>query len=98
MGLEILSPPALSGLQKGETNGLHDADPIGRVCEVGDCYWKNAPQITSLDDLSGKEIYVNPVTLSYKLLKEQGRKLKQAGKAEISVNPIPTSRTKTCWK
>jgi membrane-bound lytic murein transglycosylase MltF len=46
---------------------------------------KNAPQITSLDDLSGKEIYVNPVTLSYKLLKEQSQKLKQAGKPEINV-------------
>ena len=46
---------------------------------------KNAPQIASLDDLSGKEIYVNPVTLSYKLLKEQSQKLKQAGKPEISV-------------
>jgi len=46
---------------------------------------KNAPQMASLDDLSGKEIYVNPVTLSYKLLKEQSQKLKQAGKAEISV-------------
>jgi membrane-bound lytic murein transglycosylase MltF len=46
---------------------------------------KNAPQIASLDDLSGKEIYVNPVTLSYKLLKEQSQKLKRAGKPEISV-------------
>ena len=46
---------------------------------------KNAPQIASIDDLSGKEIYVNPVTLSYKLLKEQSQKLKQAGKPEIIV-------------
>ena len=46
---------------------------------------KNAPQIASLDDLSGKEVYVNPVTLSYKLLKEQNQKLTKEGKPEISV-------------
>jgi len=46
---------------------------------------KNTPAITSLDDLSGKEIYVNPVTLSYRLLKECNLKLKQAGKPEIIV-------------
>ncbi len=46
---------------------------------------KNSPQIVILGDLSGKEIYVNPVSLSYKLLQEQSQKLKQAGKPEISV-------------
>jgi len=46
---------------------------------------KNSPQIVILDDLRGKEIYVNPVSLSYKLLQEQGQKLKQAGKPEIIV-------------
>ena len=46
---------------------------------------KNSPQIVILDDLSGKEIYVNPVSLSYKLLQEQSQKLKQAGKPEILV-------------
>jgi len=46
---------------------------------------KNAPQINTLDDLCGKEIYVNPFTLSYKLLQEHSQKLKQAGKPEIAV-------------
>ena len=46
---------------------------------------KNAPQIASRDDLSGKEVYVNPVSLSYKLLQESNQKLKQAGKPEIIV-------------
>jgi membrane-bound lytic murein transglycosylase MltF len=46
---------------------------------------KNAPQLASVDDLSGKEVYVNRVTLSYKLLQEQSQKLKQAGKPEIIV-------------
>jgi membrane-bound lytic murein transglycosylase MltF len=46
---------------------------------------KNAPQIATIDDLSGKEIYVNPVSLSYKFLQEQSQKLKQAGKPAIIV-------------
>ncbi len=46
---------------------------------------KNGPQIASLDDLSGKEIYVNPITLSYKLLKERSQQLKAAGRPEILV-------------
>jgi len=46
---------------------------------------KNAPQIASLDDLSGKEIYVNPVTLSYRLLQERNQQLKAAGRPEILV-------------
>src|SRR5580765_6949005 len=46
---------------------------------------KAGPKIASLDDLSGKEIYVNPVTLSYKLLKERSQQLKAAGTAEILV-------------
>jgi len=54
---------------------------------------KNAPLMASLDDLSGKEIYVNPVTLSYQLLKEQSQKLKQAGKPEISVKESDANLT-----
>ena len=46
---------------------------------------KNAPQIASVDDLSGKEIYVNRVSLAYNLLREQNQKFKQAGKPEIVV-------------
>src|SRR6476620_2347634 len=41
---------------------------------------KNAPQVSSVDDLSGKEIYVNRVSLAYDMLREQNKKFKQAGK------------------
>ena len=46
---------------------------------------KSAPQISSVEDLSGKEIYVNRVSLAYDLLREQNLKFKQAGKPEIVV-------------
>jgi membrane-bound lytic murein transglycosylase MltF len=47
---------------------------------------KDAPQIASLDDLSGKEIYVNPAFLGVKnILQERSQKFKQAGKPEIIV-------------
>jgi membrane-bound lytic murein transglycosylase MltF len=47
---------------------------------------KNAPQITSLDDLSGKEIYVTPAYVTIKqLLQARSQNFKQAGKPEIIV-------------
>jgi membrane-bound lytic murein transglycosylase MltF len=47
---------------------------------------KNAPQIATLDDLSGKEIYVNPAMAAIKqLLQERSQKLKQVGKPEIII-------------
>ncbi len=46
---------------------------------------KNSPQISSVDDLSGKEIYANRVSLAYDLLRAQNQKFKQAGKPEIVV-------------
>ena len=48
---------------------------------------KNAPQIASLDDLSGKEIYVTPASAAVQLLEECNQKLKHAGKPEIIVKP-----------
>lgn len=53
----------------------------------------NAPQIASIGDLSGKEIYINPVNLSYTLLKEHSQKLKQAGKPEIIVKECDPNLT-----
>jgi hypothetical protein len=44
---------------------------------------KNSPQIDTLDELSSKEIYINPVSLSYKLLKERSQQLKEAGRPEM---------------
>jgi membrane-bound lytic murein transglycosylase MltF len=46
---------------------------------------KDAPQVSNLDDLSGKEIYVNRVSVAYDRLREQNQKFKQAGKPEIVV-------------
>jgi membrane-bound lytic murein transglycosylase MltF len=46
---------------------------------------KDVPQISSVDDLSGKEIYVNRASLAYDRLQEQNQKFKQAGKPEIVV-------------
>ncbi len=46
---------------------------------------KNTPQVSSIDDLSGKEIYVNPGTVAYQLLQEQSTRLKQAGKPAIII-------------
>jgi membrane-bound lytic murein transglycosylase MltF len=46
---------------------------------------KSEPQLSSVEDLSGKEIYVNRVSLAYDLLREQNLKFKQAGKPEIVV-------------
>jgi membrane-bound lytic murein transglycosylase MltF len=46
---------------------------------------KSTPPIANLDDLSGREVYVNRITLAYKLLQEQNERLKQQGKPEIVV-------------
>jgi membrane-bound lytic murein transglycosylase MltF len=47
---------------------------------------KSAPEIASLDDLSGKEIYVTPALVAIKqALQERNQKFKQAGKPEIIV-------------
>ncbi len=46
---------------------------------------KSAPQFSTIDDLSGKEIYVNRVSLAYDILREQNQKFKQAGKPEIII-------------
>jgi membrane-bound lytic murein transglycosylase MltF len=54
---------------------------------------KKAPQIASLEDLSGKEIYVNRVTTAYKLLQDLSQKLKQAGRPEIIVKEADPNLT-----
>jgi membrane-bound lytic murein transglycosylase MltF len=46
---------------------------------------KNAPQVSGLDDLSGKEMDVNRRTVAYDLLQEQNRKFRQVGKPEIVI-------------
>lgn len=44
-----------------------------------------APPITSLEDLSGKEVYVNPLTVYYENLQRLSESLQKAGKPPILV-------------
>jgi len=46
---------------------------------------RNAPAINSLEDLAGKKIYANPLSVAYASLQELSQKFKQTGKAEIQV-------------
>ena len=46
---------------------------------------KDAPPVVNIADLSGRQVVVNRAKLSYQLLQEQNRKLKEAGKPEIKV-------------
>jgi membrane-bound lytic murein transglycosylase MltF len=48
---------------------------------------QNFGRVTSVDDLGGKEIYANPVTVPYQALKEANNKLKKAGKPLIVIKP-----------
>jgi len=43
--------------------------------------------ITSLEDLGGKEIYANPLTVQYQVLLQLNAKLKKAGKPLILIRP-----------
>ncbi len=54
---------------------------------------KDAPQVSSFDDLSGKTIYVNRLTVAYDVLQDANRKLKQAGKPEIIVKEADPNLT-----
>jgi membrane-bound lytic murein transglycosylase MltF len=54
---------------------------------------KNGPQVSTVDDLSGQEIYVNRISLAYDLLQEQNRKFKQAGKPEIVIKESDPNMT-----
>ena len=47
----------------------------------------NVGNVTSLDDLGGKEIYANPLTIPYQVLQGLNDKLKQAGKPLIVIKP-----------
>ena len=44
-------------------------------------------KVTSLDDLGGKAIYANPVTVQYQALQEANHRLKTAGKPLIVIKP-----------
>jgi len=56
----------------------------------------NFGKVTSLDDLSGKEIYANPLSVPYQVLQEVNDKLRNAGKPLIVIKPLTnTSRKMT---
>ena len=50
----------------------------------------NFGAVGSLDDLSGKEIYANPLTVQYPVLQELNEKLKKAGKAPLVIKAADT--------
>lgn len=54
---------------------------------------KNTPQVSSPEDLSGKEIYVARVSVAYDRLQELNRKLKEAGKPEIIIKEADPNLT-----
>jgi membrane-bound lytic murein transglycosylase MltF len=54
---------------------------------------KSAPPVSSVDDLGGKEIYVNRISVAYNVLQDENRKLKQAGKPEIIVKEVDPNLT-----
>jgi membrane-bound lytic murein transglycosylase MltF len=47
--------------------------------------------VTTIEDLSGKEIYVNELSVSYQRLQQLNVKLKQAGKPLIKVKPADSN-------
>jgi membrane-bound lytic murein transglycosylase MltF len=52
-----------------------------------------APPITGLEDLSGKEIYVNPLTVYYENLQQLSESLQKAGKPPILVKKADPNLT-----
>lgn len=47
----------------------------------------NFGKVSTLDDLGGKEVYVNPLSPSYQSLQNINDKLRKAGKAQIVIKP-----------
>jgi membrane-bound lytic murein transglycosylase MltF len=54
---------------------------------------KTAPAISSVDDLSGKDVYVNAATVAKDELDKLNQRLKQAGKPEIGIKPVDSNLT-----
>ena len=52
-----------------------------------------APTITDLEDLSGKEIYVNPVTAYFESLQQLSESFQKAGKPPILIKPADPDLT-----
>jgi len=54
---------------------------------------KTAPAINSVDDLSGKDVYVNAATVAKDELDRLSQRFKQAGKPEIGINGVDPNLT-----
>ena len=54
---------------------------------------KSAPPINTLNDLSGREVYVNPVAVAKTELDKLNQRFKQAGKPEIAIKPVDPNLT-----
>ena len=54
---------------------------------------KGAPPVNSIDDMSGKDIYVNPITIARQELEKVNERLKQTGKPEIAIKPVDPNLT-----
>jgi membrane-bound lytic murein transglycosylase MltF len=54
---------------------------------------KTVPSINSVDDLSGKDIYVNAITVAKAELDKINQRFKQIGKPEIGIKPVDPNLT-----
>jgi membrane-bound lytic murein transglycosylase MltF len=54
---------------------------------------KASSSITSVDDLSGKDIYVSPISVARAELEKLNQRFKQAGKPEVGIKPVDPNLT-----
>ncbi len=67
--------------------------PIYRGVKLVVVTSKSAPAINGVDDLSGKDIYVNTVTVAKNELDELNQRFRQAGKPEIGIKAVDSNLT-----
>lgn len=54
---------------------------------------KSAAPLSRPDDLSGKEVYINPISVARQELDKLNQQFKQAGKPEIEITPVDPNLT-----
>ena len=54
---------------------------------------RSAPPINTIDDLSGRDVYVNSITVAKEELDKLNQRFKQAGKPEITIKPVDPNLT-----
>lgn len=54
---------------------------------------KSAAPLSRPDDLSGKEVYINPISVAKQELDKLNQQFKQAGKPEIEITPVDPNLT-----